>query len=210
MQQFNLEQLEVICDEDGREYEDIVKFEQQEFIQVMLRLHQADSSRKWRFMVKLLKWSNQICLSIRMYNTWRILSSGCWLGMLIDYLRKRSWRFLWVGKSSLTFFVWRFTRSIIRGIGWCDGSNKTWTGQLSWYRRNLGTDFKHQRWNRSHRIGLRDRIYPWKQGATPRLLLLESLSWKTLKYLGRRTMDIKDVECSSVTRKDTMRTNVRM
>ena len=52
MQQFILEkQLEVICNEEGREYEDIVEFDKEEFIQVMLRLHQANLS-KWRLMVK--------------------------------------------------------------------------------------------------------------------------------------------------------------
>ena len=37
MQKFNLEeQLEVICDEDGQEYEEIAELENEEFIQVML------------------------------------------------------------------------------------------------------------------------------------------------------------------------------
>jgi hypothetical protein len=53
MQQFILEeQLDVICDEDGRGFEEIAELEKEEFIQVMLRLHQANSSRKWRSMVK--------------------------------------------------------------------------------------------------------------------------------------------------------------
>ena len=42
----------VICDEDGREYEEVVELEKEEFIQVMLTIHQANSSRKWRSMVK--------------------------------------------------------------------------------------------------------------------------------------------------------------
>ncbi len=47
MQQFILEeQLEVICDEDGREYEEIAELDKEEFIQGMLKIHQADSSRK--------------------------------------------------------------------------------------------------------------------------------------------------------------------
>ena len=41
------EQQDVICDEDGREYEDFVDLEKEEFILMMLRLHQANS-RKWR------------------------------------------------------------------------------------------------------------------------------------------------------------------
>ena len=40
MQQYILEeQLEVICDEDGRDYEEVVELEKE----VMLRLHQANS-----------------------------------------------------------------------------------------------------------------------------------------------------------------------
>ena len=40
MQQFILEeQLEVICEEDGGEFKEIVEFETEEFIQVMLQLH---------------------------------------------------------------------------------------------------------------------------------------------------------------------------
>ena len=56
MEQFILkEKLEVICDNDDREFEEIVELEKEEFIQVILRLHQANSSRKWRSMVKNAK-----------------------------------------------------------------------------------------------------------------------------------------------------------
>jgi len=56
MQQFILEeQLEVICDEDVRDYEEVMELENDEFIQVMLKIHQANSSRKWRSMVKIAK-----------------------------------------------------------------------------------------------------------------------------------------------------------
>ena len=52
MQQFILEeQLDVICDQDDRYYEEIVELEKDQFIEIMLRLHQANSSRKWRLMV---------------------------------------------------------------------------------------------------------------------------------------------------------------
>ena len=41
MQQFILEkQLVAVCDEDGRNYADIVELDKEEFIQVMRRLHQ--------------------------------------------------------------------------------------------------------------------------------------------------------------------------
>ena len=50
MQQFILEeQLEVICDEDGREFEEIAELKKEEFVQVMLKIHQANSSRKWPY-----------------------------------------------------------------------------------------------------------------------------------------------------------------
>ena len=38
------EQLDVICDEGGRDFEEIVELEKEEFIQI-IRLHQANSSR---------------------------------------------------------------------------------------------------------------------------------------------------------------------
>jgi hypothetical protein len=39
MQQFILEeQLDVICDEGGRDYEEVVELEKDEFIQVMLNI----------------------------------------------------------------------------------------------------------------------------------------------------------------------------
>ena len=43
MPQFFLEdQLDVICDEDSREFEEILELEKEEFIQVMLRLQRED------------------------------------------------------------------------------------------------------------------------------------------------------------------------
>ena len=56
MQPFILEeQLEVICDKDGREYEEVIELEKEEFFQVMLKIHEANSSRKWRSMIKNAK-----------------------------------------------------------------------------------------------------------------------------------------------------------
>ena len=47
MQQFILEeQLEVICDEDGREFEEIAELEKEEFIQVTLKIHQKQMLTK--------------------------------------------------------------------------------------------------------------------------------------------------------------------
>ena len=36
----------------GRDYEEVVELEKEEFILVILRLHQVNSRRKWRIMVK--------------------------------------------------------------------------------------------------------------------------------------------------------------
>ena len=49
MQQFILkEQLEVICDEEGIAWVEVQELAKDEFILVMLRIHQAYSSQKWR------------------------------------------------------------------------------------------------------------------------------------------------------------------
>ena len=78
MQPFILEeQLEVICDKDGREYEEVIELEKEEFFQVMLKIHEANSSRKWRSMIKNAKMEKSlIYVSIPTCNMLRILSSG--------------------------------------------------------------------------------------------------------------------------------------
>jgi len=56
MQQFILEEhMEIIVSESGGEYDEIMHLERDDFIGVMLRMHQANSSRKWRLMVKNAK-----------------------------------------------------------------------------------------------------------------------------------------------------------
>jgi len=56
MQQFILEEhMEIIVSESGGEYDEIMHLERDDFIGVMLRMHQANSSRKWRLMVKIAK-----------------------------------------------------------------------------------------------------------------------------------------------------------
>ena len=76
MQQFILEeQLEVICDEDGREYKEVVELEKEEFIQVILRLHKANSSPKRRSMVTMLKWGNRTYLSTLTFNMLKMFVS---------------------------------------------------------------------------------------------------------------------------------------
>jgi len=93
MQHFILEeQLDVICDEDGREFEEIVELDKEEFIQLMLRLHQANSSRKWRRMVKnadIEKWDlslNTYVQYVKEFKFW-VLAAG---NAIIGFPRKRS------------------------------------------------------------------------------------------------------------------------
>ena len=64
MKQFILEeQLEIICDEDGREFEEIVELEKEEFIQIMLRFHQANSSRKWGMVKNAEMEKSDLCFN---------------------------------------------------------------------------------------------------------------------------------------------------
>ena len=78
MQPFILEeQLDVICDEDGRDFEEIVELDKEEFIQVMLRLHQANSSRKWRSMVKNAKMEKLDLFLNNYFQYVEDLSFGC-------------------------------------------------------------------------------------------------------------------------------------
>ena len=79
----------MICDEDGRGFEEIAELEKEEFIQVMLRLHQANSSRKWQSMVKNAKMEISD-LSLNTYVQY-VDDFKFWvLEMLIAFPRKRS------------------------------------------------------------------------------------------------------------------------
>ena len=56
MQQFILEEhLDIIVSESGGEIDEVMHLERDDFIGIMLRMHQANSSRKWRLMVKNAK-----------------------------------------------------------------------------------------------------------------------------------------------------------
>ena len=56
MQQFIFEEhMEIIVSESGGEYDEIMHLEIDNFIAIMLRMYQANSSRKWRLMVKNAK-----------------------------------------------------------------------------------------------------------------------------------------------------------
>ena len=61
MQQFVLEEhLEIICTEDDHELEEVMELGRDEFISLMLKIHQANSSRKWRLMIKNAKMEKRI------------------------------------------------------------------------------------------------------------------------------------------------------
>ena len=47
--------MEVLCSEAGMEFEEIMELTRDDFITAMLRLHQANSSRRWRLMIKNAK-----------------------------------------------------------------------------------------------------------------------------------------------------------
>ena len=56
MQQFVLEEhLEIICTEDDQEFEEVMELARDEFISLVLKIHQANSNRKWRLMIKNAK-----------------------------------------------------------------------------------------------------------------------------------------------------------
>ena len=56
MQQFVLEEhLEIICTEDDQGLEEVMELGRDEFINLMLNIRPADSSRKWRLMIKNAK-----------------------------------------------------------------------------------------------------------------------------------------------------------
>jgi len=81
MQQFILEEHLniIIVSESGGEIDEVMHLER-DFIGSMLRMHQADSSRKWCLMVKMQKWKNPTSLYRLLYNTLRISDFGlrCW------------------------------------------------------------------------------------------------------------------------------------
>ena len=47
--------MDVLCSEDGMKLEEIMELARDEFITIMLRLHKANSSRRWRLMIKNAK-----------------------------------------------------------------------------------------------------------------------------------------------------------
>ena len=53
MQQFV---LKIMCSKAGEEMENFMSFERDELISAMLRMNAANSSRKWRLIIKMRKW----------------------------------------------------------------------------------------------------------------------------------------------------------
>ena len=61
MQQFILDDhLEVIIENSEIVRLEVMGLERDKFIGIMLQMHQANSSRKWRLMLKMPRWKNQI------------------------------------------------------------------------------------------------------------------------------------------------------
>ena len=50
--------MDILCSEDAIELEELMEQARDEFITSMLRIHQANSSRKWRLMIKNAKMEN--------------------------------------------------------------------------------------------------------------------------------------------------------
>jgi len=90
MQQFILEEhLDIIASESGDEIDEVMDLERDGFIGIMLRMHQANSSRKWRLMVKMLKWKNSTPYYQLLFNMSKISDFGSMLGELIDCLKNK-------------------------------------------------------------------------------------------------------------------------
>ena len=67
MQQFVLEEhLEIMCSEQGEEMEQFMDLARDDFIAAMLRMHVANSSRKWRLLIKNAKMEKSD-LTLSMY-----------------------------------------------------------------------------------------------------------------------------------------------
>ena len=83
MQQFVWEEhLEIICSESGEEIEQFMELARDDFISAMLRMHAANSSRKWRLLIKNAKWKNRTGLYLHMSNMSKISAFGSmWQGV---------------------------------------------------------------------------------------------------------------------------------
>ena len=49
------EYLDILCGKDRKDLEELMELARDELITSMLRIHQANSSRKWRLMIKNIK-----------------------------------------------------------------------------------------------------------------------------------------------------------
>ena len=68
MQQFVLEEhLEIMC-KSGEEMEEFMLLAQDDLISAILHTHAANSSRKWRLLIKMRKWTNLTSLCRLMSN----------------------------------------------------------------------------------------------------------------------------------------------
>ena len=86
--QFGLEEhLEIMCSEAGEEMEEFMTLPRDEFISAMLRMHAANSSRKWRLMINTQKWINQTNLR-SICRRFSLLDKYYWSGSSL--IRERS------------------------------------------------------------------------------------------------------------------------
>jgi hypothetical protein len=73
LQDFILEEhLDVIAENDLQDRDEVMDLEREEFIDIMLKMHQANSSRKWRLMMKNAKMEkSDLSLSTYLYSVCR-------------------------------------------------------------------------------------------------------------------------------------------
>ena len=68
--------MDIIVSKSGGEIHEVMHLEIDEFIGIMLRIHQANLSRKWCLMVKMRKWKNLTSLYQRLFKMMKISDFG--------------------------------------------------------------------------------------------------------------------------------------
>ena len=77
--------------ESGNEIDEVMHLKRDEFIGIMLRMHQSNSSKKWSWLVKLQKWKNLTLLFdfCPICGSFKILGQRCWDSSLVSWERNR-------------------------------------------------------------------------------------------------------------------------
>ena len=78
----------IMCSEAGEEMEQFMDLTRDDFIAAMLRMHAANSSRKWRLLIKNAKMENRTSLCPQMLKI--SVFGSMWQVVLIAYLTKKS------------------------------------------------------------------------------------------------------------------------